>query len=85
MITMYSMIATTHSKFHLNLWKKHGQPLNPNYYSNKTCACCGTYHGFCNLKYNYTIFVLMFANNILIKGYIHIKAQINGVLLEVLR
>lgn len=53
MIIMYSMILTNHSKFHLNLWKKHGQPLNPNYYSNKTCACCGTYHGFCNLKYNY--------------------------------
>ena len=25
----------------------------PNYYSNKPCECCGSYHGFCKIKLEY--------------------------------
>lgn len=53
MINMYSMINVKPSEFHLNLWEKYGQPVKSNYYSNKSCTCCGIYHGFCYLKWDY--------------------------------
>ena len=37
----------------IKFWEKHGQPLKSNYYSNKSCECCGSYHGFCKIKLEY--------------------------------
>ena len=43
----------TPSQHVIKIWEKHGQPLKSNYYSNKPCECCGSYHGFCAIKLEY--------------------------------